>query len=126
VTDNPDAEPVMPCEAAKTAIVVYGKQLGRKLTVCTDKHCSVHDPQAAAEAAANPAPTMAPGRRLRRKRKPPHVRPSSSSAEPSMRKSSDAGKSSAKSSSSRNRQNMRPSSYAAMNCARAAKRRSSA
>ena len=60
VTDNPDAEPVMPCEAAKPAIVVYGKQLGRKLTVCTDKHCPVHDPQTAAEAAANPAPTMAP------------------------------------------------------------------
>jgi ParB family transcriptional regulator, chromosome partitioning protein len=60
VIDNPDAEPVMPCEAAKPAIVVYGKQLGRKLTVCTDKHCSVHDPQAAAEAAAHPVPTMAP------------------------------------------------------------------
>jgi ParB family chromosome partitioning protein len=60
VIDNPDAEPVMPCEAAKPAIVVYGKQLGRKFTVCTDKHCSVHDPQAAAEAAAHPVPTMAP------------------------------------------------------------------
>jgi ParB family chromosome partitioning protein len=60
VTDNPDAEPVMPCAAAKAAIVVYGKQLGRKLTVCTDKNCPVHDPQAAAEAAANPAPTMPP------------------------------------------------------------------
>lgn len=60
VTDNPDAEPVMPCDAAKAAIIVYGKQLGRKLTVCTDKHCPVHDPQAAAEAAANPVPTMAP------------------------------------------------------------------
>ena len=60
VIDNPDAEPVMPCEAAKPAIVVYGKQLGRKLTVGTDKHCTVHDPQAAAEAAAHPAPTMAP------------------------------------------------------------------
>jgi ParB family chromosome partitioning protein len=59
-TDNPDAEPVMPCDAAKTAIVVYGKQLGRKLTVCTDKHCPVHDPQAAAEAAAHPVPTMPP------------------------------------------------------------------
>jgi ParB family chromosome partitioning protein len=59
VTENPDAEPVMPCEAAKSAIVVYGKQLGRKLTICSDKHCPVHDPQAAAEAAANPAPTMA-------------------------------------------------------------------
>ncbi|GAA3767159.1 ParB/RepB/Spo0J family partition protein [Terriglobus aquaticus] len=60
VIDNPDAEPVMPCEAAKPAIVVYGKQLGRKLTVCTDKHCPVHDPQAAAEAAAHPVPTMPP------------------------------------------------------------------
>ena len=60
VIDNPDAEPVMPCEAAKPAIVVYGKQLGRKLTVCTDKHCPVHDPQAAAERAAHPEPTMPP------------------------------------------------------------------
>ncbi|WP_353071232.1 ParB/RepB/Spo0J family partition protein [Tunturiibacter gelidiferens] len=60
VIDNPDAEPVMPCEAAKPAIVVYGKQLGQKLTVCTDKHCPVHDPQAAAEAAAHPVPIMAP------------------------------------------------------------------
>ena len=60
VIDNPDAEPVMLCEAAKPAIVVYGRQLGRKLTVCTDKHCPVHDPQAAAEAAAHPVPTMAP------------------------------------------------------------------
>jgi ParB family chromosome partitioning protein len=60
VIDNPDAESVMPCDAAKPAIVVYGKQLGRKLTVCTDKHCPVHDPQAAAEAAAHPVPTMAP------------------------------------------------------------------
>ncbi len=60
VIENPDAEPVMPCEAAKPAIVVYGKQLGRKLTVCTDKHCPVHDPQAAAEAAAHPVPAMAP------------------------------------------------------------------
>ena len=58
VIDNPDAEPVMPCEAAKPAIVVYGKQLGRKLTVCTDKHCPVHGPQAAAEATAHPVPTM--------------------------------------------------------------------
>jgi ParB family chromosome partitioning protein len=62
VTDNPDAEPVMPCAAAKPAIIVYGKHIGTKLTVCTDKHCPVHDPQAAAEAAANPAPTMPPAR----------------------------------------------------------------
>jgi ParB family chromosome partitioning protein len=60
VTDNPDAEPVMPCAAAKSAIIVYGKNIGRKLTVCTDKHCPVHDPQAAAEAAAHPIPKKAP------------------------------------------------------------------
>jgi ParB family chromosome partitioning protein len=60
VTDNPGAEPVMPCAAAKRAIIVYGKHIGTKLTVCTDKHCPVHDPQAAAEAAANPIPTMPP------------------------------------------------------------------
>ena len=60
VTDNPDAEPVMPCAAAKPAIIVYGKNIGTKMTVCTDKHCPVHDPQSAAEAADNPAPTMAP------------------------------------------------------------------
>jgi ParB family chromosome partitioning protein len=60
VNDNPDAEPVMLCAAAKPAIIVYGKHIGTKLTVCTDKHCPVHDPQAAAEAAANPVPTMPP------------------------------------------------------------------
>ena len=60
VVDNPDAEPVMPCNAAKPAIVVYGKQLGRKLTVCTDMHCPVHNPKDAAEAAAHPVPTMPP------------------------------------------------------------------
>ena len=58
--DNPDAEPVMPCAAAKTAIVVYGKRVGTKLTVCTDKNCPVHDPKAAAEQAAHPVPVMAP------------------------------------------------------------------
>lgn len=58
--ENPDAEPVMPCAATKTAIVVYGKHVGTKLTVCTDKNCPVHDPKAAAEQATNPAPVMAP------------------------------------------------------------------
>jgi ParB family chromosome partitioning protein len=58
VIDNPDAEPAMPCAAARTAIIVYGKQLGRKLSVCTDKHCPVHDPRTAAELASNPIPKM--------------------------------------------------------------------
>ncbi len=31
----------MPCAAAKPAIIVYGKHIGKKLTVCTDKHCPV-------------------------------------------------------------------------------------
>ena len=60
VVDNPDAEPVMPCEATKTGIIVYGKRVGTKLTICTDKNCPVHDPKAAAEQAAHPAPVMAP------------------------------------------------------------------
>src|SRR5580698_3454442 len=60
VIENPDAEPVSPCAAARTAIIVYGKRIGTTTTVCTDDNCPVHDPQAAAEQAANPAPTIAP------------------------------------------------------------------
>ena len=60
VVENPDAEPAPPCAAAKPAIIVYGKRVGTTLTVCTDDDCPVHDPRAAAEQAANPAPTMAP------------------------------------------------------------------
>ena len=63
-TDNPDAEPVAPCEAAKPAIIVYGKRVGTTLTVCTDNNCPVHDPRAAARKAQeeqqNPTPVMAP------------------------------------------------------------------
>ncbi len=59
-TDNPDAEPIAPCEAAKPALVVYGKRVGAILTVCTDNQCPVHDPRAAARAAEHPAPIMAP------------------------------------------------------------------
>ena len=60
VVENPDAEPAPPCAAAKPAIIVYGKRVGTTLTVCTDNHCPVHDPRAAEEQAANPAPTMEP------------------------------------------------------------------
>lgn len=63
-TDNPDAEPVPACAAAKPAIVVYGKRVGTTLTVCTDDHCPVHDPREAARIAEqekeNPTPVMAP------------------------------------------------------------------
>jgi len=48
------------CAAAKPAIIVYGKRVGTTLTVCTDNHCPVHDPRAAARLAQDPAPTMAP------------------------------------------------------------------
>ena len=57
-TPNPDAEPVPPCAAAKTAIIVYGKRAGTTLTVCTDNNCPIHDPRAAARLAENPTPIM--------------------------------------------------------------------
>ncbi|WP_353070472.1 ParB/RepB/Spo0J family partition protein (plasmid) [Tunturibacter empetritectus] len=60
VVENPDADPAPPCAAAKPAIIVYGKRVGTTLTVCTDDDCPVHDPRAAEEQAANPAPTLAP------------------------------------------------------------------
>ncbi len=60
VAENPDAEPVTSCAAAKPAIIVYGKRVGTTLTVCTDNNCPVHDPRAAARLAQDPAPTMAP------------------------------------------------------------------
>ncbi len=59
-TDNPDAEPVTPCEAAKPAIIVYGKRVGTTLTVCTDNTCPIHDPRAAARRADHPEPVMPP------------------------------------------------------------------
>ncbi len=59
-TDNPDAEPVKPCEAAKPAIIVYGKRVGTTLTVCTDNNCPIHDPRAVARSAEHPEPVMPP------------------------------------------------------------------
>ena len=60
--DNPDAEPAPACEAAKPAIIVYGKRVGTTLTVCTDNNCPVHDPRTAARLAQqeqeNPTPVM--------------------------------------------------------------------
>ena len=60
VVDNPDAEPVPPCEASKPAIIVFGKRVGTTVSVCTDNHCPIHDPRAAARKAENPAPVMPP------------------------------------------------------------------
>jgi ParB family chromosome partitioning protein len=39
--ENEDSEPVTPCEASKTAIVVYGEGAGTTRTVCTDPDCPV-------------------------------------------------------------------------------------
>jgi ParB family transcriptional regulator, chromosome partitioning protein len=58
--ENPDAEPVLPCEAARSAIIVFGKRVGTTITVCNNVHCPVHDPRAAEAQAANPAPQMPP------------------------------------------------------------------
>ena len=55
--DNSDAEP--PCPNAKAAIIVFGKQVGRTVTVCLDGECPVHTNHAPREA-AEPEPVMAP------------------------------------------------------------------
>jgi ParB family chromosome partitioning protein len=39
-SDNPDAEPL--CPSAKPAIIVFGKHVGRTVTVCLDDECPVH------------------------------------------------------------------------------------
>ena len=58
IADNPDAEP--PCASTKSAIIVFGKHAGRILTVCTEPKCPVHNPNLAAQRAADPPPTIAP------------------------------------------------------------------
>ena len=58
VTDNPDAEP--PCSHTKSAIIVFGKNAGRTLTVCTENNCPVHNPRVVAQRAADPPPVIAP------------------------------------------------------------------
>jgi ParB family chromosome partitioning protein len=60
VIENPDAEPALPCPHTKSAIIVFGKHVGKTLTVCTDPDCPVHDPRAAARQAASPAPVISP------------------------------------------------------------------
>jgi ParB family chromosome partitioning protein len=58
VVENPDAEPALPCPHTKSAIIVFGKHVGKTLTVCTDPECPVHDPRAAAQQSAKPAPVI--------------------------------------------------------------------
>ena len=57
--DNPDAEP--PCPSAKAAIIVFGKGLGRTVTVCLDGKCPVHTNHThqAEEEEVEPPPVMA-------------------------------------------------------------------
>jgi ParB family chromosome partitioning protein len=57
---NPDAEPVLPCSAAKPAIIVYGNGVGTTVAVCTDEDCPVHDPNQASQQAPPPAIATAP------------------------------------------------------------------
>jgi len=55
--DNPDAEP--PCPSAKAALIVFGKQVGRTVTVCLDDECPVHTNHQPREA-VEPPPAMPP------------------------------------------------------------------
>ena len=56
--DNPDAEP--PCPHTKAAIIVFGRNVGKTVAVCTDTDCPVHNPHVAAQRATDPPPTIAP------------------------------------------------------------------
>jgi ParB family chromosome partitioning protein len=56
--DNPDAEP--PCPSTKAAIIVFGRNVGKTVAVCTDTDCPVHNPHVAAQRAADPPPVMSP------------------------------------------------------------------
>ena len=54
--ENPDVEPVAPCEAARPALIIHGRNRGTWLTVCTDDHCPVHDPRQSNERETRPLP----------------------------------------------------------------------
>ena len=56
--ENPDAEP--PCDATRTAMIIYGKGVGRTLMVCTDRRCPIHEPRQAAYRKNNPTPAIKP------------------------------------------------------------------
>ena len=60
--DNPDAEP--PCPNTKSALIVFGRNAGKTITVCTENQCPVHDSATVArlarQEAENPAPVMEP------------------------------------------------------------------
>jgi ParB family chromosome partitioning protein len=58
--DNPDADP--PCPHAHSALIVFGREVGKTLTICTEDNCPVHNPAIAASIAKHqaehPAPVM--------------------------------------------------------------------
>ena len=56
--DNSGAEP--PCPTTRTAIIVYGRNAGKTVAVCTDNDCPVHNPHIVKQRAADPPPTMPP------------------------------------------------------------------
>jgi ParB family chromosome partitioning protein len=49
-----------PCSTTKTAIIVFGRNAGKTVAVCTDTDCPVHNPHIAKQRTADPPPTMAP------------------------------------------------------------------
>jgi ParB family chromosome partitioning protein len=59
---NPDAEP--PCSHTRSALIVFGRQAGKSITICTDSDCPVHNPAIAErrtqDEAYTPAPVMEP------------------------------------------------------------------
>lgn len=56
--DNPDAEP--PCPSVKPAIIVFGKHVGRTVTVCLDDDCPVHTNHVEEADDIDPPPVMEP------------------------------------------------------------------
>lgn len=62
IPDNPDAD--LPCNTTRTALIVYGRDAGKTVMICTDDDCPVHDPATSAriarEQAEHPAPVAIP------------------------------------------------------------------
>ncbi len=112
-TDNPDAEPLAACQAARAAIIVYGKRVGTTLTVCTDNNCPVHDP---AQPYVRPnksrrtlSPSSLPPPRRKPQKKPHSAKPNTSSAERSTRPKKNVEPKNAANSSSVNSRSTKPS-----------------
>ena len=126
VIENPDAEPILPCAATKTAIIVYGKRVGTTLTVCTDKDCPVHDPRAAAELAANPVPVMAPAPEAETEEEAENRKEQYEQRRKEHEEEQQRREKSANNNSSVNRRSMRPSRTAEPKSRRPAKPPSSA